>query len=61
MTRLRALTAALAIALAGYAASSSAKELCVTVTPTDHIVDANKMVKGPGVITTTITPIPPGC
>jgi hypothetical protein len=61
MTRLFALTTALALAIAGYAAAFGADDPCVTVTYTDHIVGATKLIPSAGVITTTVTPIPPSC
>lgn len=60
MTRVLALTTALALALAGYAAAfAGAEDPCITVTYTDHA--ATRAAAAPGVITTTVTPIPPGC
>lgn len=59
VTRLLALTAAIALALAGYAAASGADEPCVTVMYTQPV--APSPVTGAGVIVTTIQPIPPGC
>ena len=62
MTRLLTIAGALALALAGYAAAFAGnEEPCIDVTYTDHVVSANKMVEGAGVIAVTVTPIPPGC
>lgn len=59
MTRLFALTTALVLALACYAAASGAEEPCISVMYNER--PASAASQGAGVITTTVSPIPPGC
>lgn len=59
MTHLLALTAALTLALAGYAGAQGAGEPCITVIYNEYF--ATPTVTGAGVITTIVSPIPPDC